>query len=76
MMGPSINKIIYMDKVGTKATAVTAIKMSPIMVGLHPIRIPHVVKLNRPFIYMIIDRVNRLPIFCGVLRDPGDHQLL
>lgn len=54
---------IEVDKSGTKAAAVTIIKMdmarAPVEKKLHEI------KLNRPFIYLILDHYNN-PVFIGI----------
>ncbi len=73
-MGNSKGGIIYINKVlhktyiavdekGTKAGAVTAIIMKENAVPLDY----KTVLLNRPFIYMIIDKKNNMPIFAGTL---------
>lgn len=51
---------ISVDEKGTKAAAVTAVIMDNGVVG-------YTVKLDRPFVYMIVDNTNSLPIFMGTV---------
>ncbi len=53
---------IELSEEGTKAGAVTSAK---VMKGLRDAS----VKLNRPFVYMIVDNTASLPIFVGAVRD-------
>lgn len=55
--------IIEVDEKGTKAGAVTTVKMDTTSANIDP----KVVNLNRPFFYMIIDTQQNLPIFMGSL---------
>ncbi len=55
---------IAVDEQGTKAGAVTAVEMN--LTGA-PLFDYKTVLLNRPFIYMIIDKKHNMPIFVGTL---------
>ena len=56
---------IAVDELGTKAGAVTMVAMAP---GAAPnAEVPKVVRLDRPFVYAIIDNATNLPIFIGTL---------
>lgn len=57
---------ISVDEVGTKAAAATAVETVAECAIIMPI-----VYLDRPFVYMIIDTVNRLPIFIGTVEALG-----
>lgn len=57
---------IDVDEKGTKAGAVTAVKMETKSIMLEE---PKEVILNRPFFYMIIDTEQNLPLFMGSLMD-------
>ena len=65
--GASVDEVIHetylsLDNEGTKAAAVTYISIKNTS-----IRMTHTVRLDRPFLYMIIDE-NNLPIFLGTYR--------
>lgn len=53
---------IQVDKAGTKAAAATAVIVDAACAVMPE---PKVVKLNRPFIYMIVDNRTNLPVFIG-----------
>ena len=57
---------ISVDELGTKAGAVTKveIKAESAIQGYY-------VKLNRPFVYAIIDNTTNLPLFLGAVMDIG-----
>lgn len=55
---------IEVDQQGTRASAVTAV----IMTNKSEPMLKSVI-LNRPFIYMIIDNQNQLPVFIGTVRE-------
>ena len=67
-----INRVIHKTKIqvdekGTKAGAVTAVEM---LCGSAAAQAePKIVKLNRPFFFMIVDNKFHMPIFIGVLND-------
>lgn len=56
---------ISVDEAGTKAGAVTRVDMNGSAAPMDKKE----VFLDRPFVYMIIDKSNNLPIFMGVLAD-------
>ncbi len=58
---------IEVDERGTKAGAVTAVIMDE--EGLSVAHEPKFVTLDRPFIYMILDDEQHLPLFIGAVRD-------
>lgn len=55
---------ISVDELGTKAGAVTKVEMRD-----ESARLGYTVKLDRPFVYMIIDNTTKLPIFIGNVMD-------
>lgn len=59
---------ISVDSRGTKAAAVTSVQMD--CGSAAPMEI-HEVVLNRPFVYMILDVENDLPLFIGCVIDTG-----
>ena len=54
---------------GTKAGAVTVVEMNK--ESAPQPEEPKVVYLDRPFIYMIIDTDNSIPLFIGTMKDMG-----
>lgn len=58
---------IEVSETGTKAAAVTSVEINCESVA-EP-EPPKVVKLDRPFVYIIMDNENQLPIFIGVVTD-------
>lgn len=58
---------IQVDELGTKAGAVTAVIMAPNSAG--PIETKQVY-LSRPFVYMIYDENEKLPVFIGTVMQP------
>ncbi len=65
-IGDVIQKtFIQVDERGTKAGAATAVTMNTGDITLNE------VKLNRPFLYMIVDNETGLPAFIGVVKDIG-----
>ncbi|NLY77986.1 MAG: serine protease [Tissierellia bacterium] len=67
-----INKVIHktyieVDEKGTKAAAATGVEVNETSAILEEER--YVVKLDRPFIYVIMDNVMNLPIFIGTVMD-------
>lgn len=56
---------ITVDEMGTKAGAATALVYKDSAAPMDP----KIVTLNRPFIYLIIDTQNNLPIFIGSVAD-------
>jgi serpin B len=76
LLGTSSAGNIYMDKVfhktfisvaekGTKAGAATVVEMAD--KSAIPLEEPKTVRLDRPFLYMIIDTQTKTPIFIGTL---------
>jgi len=61
---------IQVDERGTKAGAVTAVMMQEN--GLAVAHEPKFVILDRPFVYMIIDDANQLPVFIGTVKEVQD----
>ena len=77
-LGTAIDGNIYIDKVihktyikvgekGTRAGAATAVAMNKAEAA-DPVQ-PKKVYLDRPFVYMIVDTENNVPIFIGTLTD-------
>lgn len=68
----SLDRVIHktkidLDEKGTRAAAVTAVmaKANSAMIDVK------YVKLNRPFVYAIIDNTNKLPVFIGTVNNIG-----
>lgn len=58
---------IQVDEEGTKAAAVTELTVSETaMIAEEPVEL----HLDSPFLYMIVDTENGVPLFMGVLNDP------
>lgn len=55
---------ISVDTEGTKAAAATSVEMSKFAA---PVDDSKIVKLDRPFIYMIVDNQNNIPVFIGTI---------
>ncbi len=69
--GTRISKVMHktfiqVDEKGTKAAAVTAISAADAAMPEEPKR----VNLDRPFLFMIVDNENKLPVFIGYVMDP------
>ena len=62
------NTYIKVDEKGTKAGAATIVEVvaESAMIDEEP---PKYVTLNRPFLYMIVDMNEGIPLFMGVIRD-------
>lgn len=56
---------ISVDKLGTKAGAVTKVQMNDECAAISE----WIVNLNRPFVYLIIDNETNLPVFIGTVLD-------
>lgn len=78
-MGQSYRGRIYMQFVlqktfitvaerGTRAGAATVVSMADKSASIHP---PKQVYLTRPFLYLIIDTQNNLPVFMGTVNNPA-----
>lgn len=63
---------ISVDEKGTKAGAATAVEVNKESAALNPVE-PKTVYLDRPFVYMIIDCEENLPVFIGAVKDPSLH---
>lgn len=59
---------ISVDELGTKAGAVTSVAMDGKSASME-LPEPKIVRLDRPFVYMILDRETNLPIFIGTVVD-------
>jgi len=58
---------IKLDEDGTKAAAMTGVFVN--CTSAAPIQEPKRIILDRPFVYMILDSTNDIPLFMGVLAD-------
>ena len=58
---------ITVDERGTKAGAVTLVAMDECTAVAEP---PKTVRLDRPFVFMIVDEKAKLPVFIGCVLDP------
>jgi len=68
-IGAVIHKTkVDVDEAGTKAAAATAMVVKA---SSAPIAKPKVVKLNRPFVYAIIDNSTKIPLFIGTVSNIG-----
>lgn len=56
---------LQLDEAGTKAGAATAVEMKT----EGAMEYPYYVRLDRPFVYMIVDLETKIPVFLGVLTD-------
>ena len=56
---------ITVDDEGTKAGAVTKVEMQ-----VKSVQLTHMITLNRPFVYAIIDNETKLPLFMGTMMNP------
>jgi serpin B len=68
-----INRVIHktfieVDNAGTRAAAVTA---GEVATETAEPTVPKTVKLDRPFLYAIVDNATGLPIFIGTVNDIG-----
>jgi len=67
----AINRVLHkthiaVDEEGTKAAAVTAVEMNVESARMEPEEVK-TVHLNRPFVYLLIDCENKLPLFVGTV---------
>lgn len=60
---------ITVDTHGTRAAAVTKVEMTNESVEMYA----YAVKLDRPFLYMIVDSATNLPIFIGTVNSVSDN---
>ncbi len=68
-----INRILHRTFIsvaedGTRAGAATAIEEIPASAEEEP---PKMVRLDRPFVYMLIDCKTNLPFFIGTMHNPA-----
>ena len=56
---------IEVNESGTNAAAVTSVEMRNCTASMPE----HIIELNRPFVYMIVDRETCLPVFMGILNE-------
>lgn len=74
----AINRVLHktaieLTEAGTRAAAVTAVEE---FTESEPMPPAYSVTLNRPFVYMILDRKTCLPIFMGTVTDIPDGEVL
>ncbi len=55
---------------GTKAASVSALMGEPVSAD-PPTEQPVIISVNRPFVYMIVDCENGIPLFIGTVMDPS-----
>jgi len=63
---------IAVDEKGTKAGAATVVEMREEGAAIEPEEV-RTVYLDRPFVYLIIDCEEKLPVFLGTMTDAGQH---
>lgn len=61
---------IIVDEEGTEAAAVTGILMTDNAITMEPQK-PKEVYFDEPFVYMIMDMEKEIPLFVGIMDDPG-----
>ena len=68
-----VNALTFdMDATGTKIAAATTIGMNAAASNSEPVQEQYqTVHLDRPFVYLIVDRSSNLPLFTGVVLDVG-----
>lgn len=62
---------IKIDEKGTEAAAITSVTMKA---ESSPVREPDVVrtlKLDSPYVYLVVDLPSQTPLFMGVMEDPA-----
>jgi serpin B len=59
---------IAVDEAGTEAAAATAVMMRTVSVAVEP---PRSVVADRPFLYVLHDRVTGTPLFIGRVVEPS-----
>lgn len=72
-----INNVIHktyvkVDEKGTKAAAVTAVEMAK-ATSVRPMEEIKIVRLDRPFVYLLIDVEHKLPVFIGKAMDIAEQ---
>jgi len=68
-----VNKVVHksiisVDLNGTEAAAATFIQIVPFAANFLT---PREVTINRPFIFLVYDNVNNIPVILGRILDPG-----
>lgn len=66
--------VVRVDEEGTEAAAVTMVVMNELM-SARPTEPPLDVHFDEPFLYMIWDNENNLPLFMGIMDDPSKAQV-
>ena len=61
---------IIVDEEGTEAAAVTSVEMDR-CTGMFNPEIPVNIYFDEPFLYMIVDRERKVPLFIGIMDNPG-----
>ncbi len=61
---------IIVDEEGTEAAAVTSVEMLRCTCAYNP-ELPIEVYFDEPFLYMIMDRERKVPLFIGIMDNPG-----
>ena len=61
--------VFRLDEKGTEAAAVTMVAVKNCAALIEPE--PRKLYFDRPFVYMILDLENRVPLFVGIMDDPG-----
>ena len=62
--------VVKLDEEGTEAAAVTMVVMNECTSAM-PVEQPIEVFFDEPFLYMIMDKESRTPLFIGVMDDPS-----
>ena len=61
--------MFIVDEEGTEAAAVTEVIMRA--AGIMPVEEPKVVHFDKPFLYLVFDPQTDMPLFVGIMDDPG-----
>jgi len=61
---------IIVDEEGTEAAAVTSVEMFRCASAYNPER-PVDIFFDEPFLYMIMDKERKVPLFVGIMDNPG-----
>ena len=61
--------VFIVDEEGTEAAAVTEVIMRA--AGIMPVEEPTVVHFDKPFLYLVFDPQTDMPLFVGIMDDPG-----
>lgn len=63
--------VVNVDEEGTEAAAVTAVLFETTSLG--PSEVPIEVYFDRPFLYMIVDMDQEIPLFIGIMDNPEEQ---